>query len=62
MKALDAQRLRDKSGSQHCDHPELEKEYANGISTGDYVCTKCGETGWGRDWARPAKEHPEPKQ
>lgn len=52
MQAIEAAKLREQWDGSECDHPFLEKEYAQGISTGDYVCTTCGETGWGRDWAR----------
>lgn len=51
MQAIDAEQLRNKWNGSDCTHPALEKEYANGIATGDYVCTTCGETGWGREWA-----------
>jgi hypothetical protein len=27
-----------------CSHPELDKEYYLGSSTGDWVCTTCGES------------------
>lgn len=25
-----------------CQHPEVDKEYHKGNSTGDYICTTCG--------------------
>lgn len=51
MQLKDAQKLEDKWGGGPCDHPKLEKEYDRGTATGDYVCTRCGASGWGRDWA-----------
>lgn len=33
-----------------CDHPNVEKEYHLGAATGDYVCTTCGKSDWGRAW------------
>lgn len=26
------------------------KEKERGRDTGDYVCTRCGKAGWGKDW------------
>ena len=37
-------------GNPPCKHPSLSKEYHLGASTGDYVCTTCGEAGFGSDW------------
>ena len=50
MKTTEAEALRERWGDEPCDHPSLEKEYELGSATGDYVCTKCGHTGWGSDW------------
>lgn len=53
MQMDDARRLCEeweKKGNPPCDHENLEKEYALGSATGDYVCTRCGEAGWGKDW------------
>jgi hypothetical protein len=36
------------NGRPHCDHLEVEKEYYLGTATGDYACTSCDETWWGR--------------
>lgn len=37
-------------GNKPCNHPSKTKEYYLGTATGDYICTKCGETFWeGRD-------------
>ena len=30
-----------------CNH-HYEKEYINGMQTGDYVCVYCGDTVWGK--------------
>jgi len=29
-------------GNKPCKHPQLEKEYIMGSSTGDYICVQCG--------------------
>ena len=50
MQAKRAAQLREAWGNKICNHPHLEKEYELGAATGDYVCTTCGETGWGSDW------------
>jgi|GEM_PF-613449 len=50
MQTTKAEELRKKWGNKPCDHPNLEKEYFLGAATGDYVCTQCGEAGWGSDW------------
>lgn len=50
MKMKDAMSLRELWGNKPCDHPTLEKEYEKGMATGDYVCTQCGEAGWGNNW------------
>lgn len=43
-------KLEKKREDSECLHENLSKEYHNGAATGDYVCTKCGKTGHGRDW------------
>jgi len=50
-----AQEISEKWGDKPCDHPRLEKEYILGASTGDFICTTCGKTGWGRDWNKKEK-------
>lgn len=50
MQMQEARNLRAKWGGKACNHSELEKEYDLGTATGDYVCTKCGESGMGSDW------------
>jgi hypothetical protein len=53
MQMEKAQKLREewqRKGNPPCDHEHLAKEYALGADTGDYVCTRRGEAGWGRDW------------
>lgn len=60
MQMIEAQRLRDAWGEKPCDHPKLEREYYLGVSTGDYVCTQCGKTGWGPNW--PSREREEQKR
>jgi hypothetical protein len=47
--------LRKAWGNRPCDHPDLAKEYDRGAATGDYVCTRCGEAGWGNSWNRPTQ-------
>ncbi len=57
MQDTKAAELRKNWGDEPCDHPHLEKEYHLGMDTGDYVCTTCGETGWGPDWnKKPDKD------
>jgi hypothetical protein len=46
-------------GGKPCSHPELEQERDDiGTSTGDYVCTRCGEARWGSHWNEPAETDP----
>ncbi|TFD16623.1 hypothetical protein E3T26_03915 [Cryobacterium sp. TMT1-21] len=33
----------DAAGRPPCEHPHLDKEFHLGSSTGDYICTTCGE-------------------
>jgi hypothetical protein len=46
MNMKDAKELRERWGDKPCDHPDLAKEMYFGGSTGDYVCTQCGEAFW----------------
>lgn len=55
MKMSEAAELREMYRGMPCEHQNLEKEYHLGTATGDYVCTTCGKTGWGRDWADKEK-------
>ena len=51
MKMSEAKELKMRWGNKPCNHPFLEIERDEiGTSTGDYVCTTCGEEGWGSDW------------
>lgn len=50
MQLEEAQELRIRWGDKPCNHPSITKEYYLGTNTGDYVCTTCGQAGWGRDW------------
>lgn len=52
-----AQELNERWGDKPCDHPHLEKEYILGAQTGDFICTTCGATGWGRDWAKKINQN-----
>ena len=60
MQLSEARELQKMRGNMPCDHPELEKEYHLGMSTGDYVCTTCGKADRGSDWNqnrdRPSKK------
>jgi len=56
MQAGKGDQLRREWGDKPCDHPYLEKEYHLGMHTGDYICTTCGEAGWGRDWPKKERE------
>jgi DNA-directed RNA polymerase subunit RPC12/RpoP len=42
MQAKKAAVLREEWGDKPCEHPNLAKEYAEGVRTGEYVCTQCG--------------------
>jgi hypothetical protein len=57
MQKRDADELRKRWMGGPCSHPEIEKEYDLGISTGDYVCTRCGKAGWGNDWNEKKQEN-----
>jgi hypothetical protein len=50
MQLKKAAELKRERGDKPCDHSNLEKEYDLGSATGDYVCTQCGEAGFGSDW------------
>lgn len=50
----EAAELRKKWGGKPCSHSHVVSEYNRGTKTGDYVCTTCGEVGWGKNW--PAEE------
>jgi hypothetical protein len=43
MRTQRAEELRKEWGAKPCSHPHLEKEYFQGMPTGAFVCTKCGE-------------------
>ncbi|MBP9902430.1 MAG: hypothetical protein KBH45_13280 [Verrucomicrobia bacterium] len=47
-------------GNKPCNHPQLEIERDDiGMSTGDYVCTTCGQEGWGSGWNEQKPEKTE---
>lgn len=50
MQLKNALELKKQWGNKPCDHPQLEKEYFQGAQTGDYVCTTCGASNWGKGW------------
>jgi hypothetical protein len=52
MQAHEAITLQKFWGDKPCDHPELEKECDRGAATGDYVCKRYGQSGWGSQWNR----------
>jgi len=61
MQMHEAEALSRRWNNKPCNHPHVEKEYHFGSDTGDYVCTTCGQAGWGRHWpAEERKEHQEP--
>jgi hypothetical protein len=59
MQMRDATELRKQWGDRPCSHPRLTKEYDLGAHTGDWVCTTCGETGWGPNWNHKDGNKPE---
>jgi hypothetical protein len=50
MQMSEAAELRKQWSGKPCKHPHVVSEYALGKRTGDYVCTTCGEVGWGKNW------------
>ncbi len=53
MEAKEAFRLRRETFGKPCIHGAVEKEYANGLDTGIWVCPKCGtEFGSRNVWAK----------
>ena len=56
MTIEEAEALRIRWNGGKCSHPDVEKEYSCGASTGDYVCKTCGEAGWGRNWPEQEKK------
>lgn len=60
MQSTRANRKKASWGDKPCDHPNLDKEYMNGMATGDYVCTTCGETRWGSSWNKEELEKSKP--
>ena len=56
----EAMQLKKLWGDKPCNHRNLEKENYRGTATGDWVFTKCGEAGPGRDW--PIKEKHESRK
>ena len=55
MQLEKAQKLKAEWGNKPCEHSDLAKEYHLGAATGDFVCTTCGEAGFGRDWVKREK-------
>lgn len=55
MQLEEALELQREWGNKPCNHPTVVKEYHLGTQTGDYACTTCGMTGWGRDWNKKEK-------
>lgn len=54
----EAKVLRMSWGNKPCEHPFLEIERDEiGTSTGDYVCTTCGQARLGSDWNDPKHEN-----
>lgn len=57
MKMSEAKELRLRWGNKPCNHQDLEIERdVTGTSTGDYVCTTCGQAGWGSNWNEKIKK------
>jgi len=56
MQMKDAIELNSRWGNKPCNHSSVDKEYQSGMSTGDYVCTTCGQSGWGENWPQLEKE------
>ena len=56
MQLDEARQIRKAWGKRPCSHPDTEKEYHLGCSTGDYVCTTCGEARPSSHWHLDATE------
>lgn len=55
MQTKDANKLRErwaKKRNATCDHRNLEKEFNLEASTGNYICTTCGQSGAGNEWQK----------
>lgn len=61
MQMKEAAELRKQWGGKHCGHPHVEREYHLGMQTGDYICTTCGEAGWGKNWPEVEREEQQNK-
>lgn len=55
MQNTKALSLKERWGGKPCDHLKLTKEYDRATATGDYVCTTCGESGWGWSWNKKSE-------
>ena len=42
MQIDEAKKLQREWGDKPCGHPNVQKEYARGAQTGDFVCIQCG--------------------
>lgn len=56
MQSSKASKLRQAWDGGYCEHSNITKEIHLGSTTGDFVCTRCGECGYGRDWVKREKE------
>lgn len=56
IQAKRVEELRRSWGDKLCTHPDADKEYDLGGQTGDYACTTCGDTWWGRDGWQAARK------
>ena len=61
MNIKEAAQLRKEWGDKPCDHLKFVKEAYLGGSTGDYVCTTCGDAIWHTEYEKLMAERKKPK-
>jgi hypothetical protein len=49
-KAAKIRKAWEAAGSPPCEHPDADREYCLGSSTGDYICLTCGESLSRSEW------------
>jgi len=49
-RATQIRRAWEAAGSPPCSHPDADKEYYLGSSTGDYICLSCGDIFSSNEW------------
>ncbi len=57
MDAKKARALTKNWGDKPCNHPSIDKEYDAGSSTGDYICTQCGQVIDKDEWKKEQEKN-----